>query len=82
MARYHFHAYNGRAIADEAGSEHATVADARFHAMRHLAEVLCEKAGNREGCDDLTLEVTDKEGLILFSMTLSVIDAPAMIRAR
>lgn len=77
MPRFHFNSYNGHATEDIKGSEHSSIFDARIHAMRHYAELLCERAAAGEGCEDLKLEVTDGAGLILFSMSMSLVDAPA-----
>lgn len=78
MQTFHFNAFNGGATPDPTGTELENVVDAKCNAMRYLAEILNEKASRRQGCDDLRVEVTDDSGLILFTVSASIIDAPAM----
>lgn len=77
MSVYHFNVFNGEASYDNTGVEFETLHDARTTAVRYFAEILREKAGHMQ--DEETawrVEVTDSNGLILFTIITSMYNAP------
>lgn len=77
MPRYHFNVYDGETVIDDTGVELPDLVFARREAIRHSGELL-EDAG-RLGVlgEEWRMEVTDSNGLILFSLNFVVTASPA-----
>jgi len=75
---FHFNTSNGANFSDVDGTEFNSVAAAKLEATRHVGEMLVDKSTRDEKVDDLRLDVTDDRGLVLFSLLVSMIDAPAL----
>jgi hypothetical protein len=79
MPRYHFNVHDGTSIPDPEGSELPDLASARVQAVRLAADLLREhRSFWNEG--EWKMDVTDGEGLILFSLLFLATDAPAAPR--
>ena len=77
MPRYNFHVGDGTIAPDSNGVDLASVADARDVAMRFAGELLKEPKQFPEN-GDWGLDVTDPQGLILFTLFIGLTDAPAI----
>lgn len=78
MPVFHFNTSNGAGFRDVEGTEFRNVAAAKVEATRHIGEMLMDKSTRDERIDDLRLDVTDDSGLVLFSLMVSMIDAPVL----
>lgn len=76
MPRYIFHVRDGTMAPDWNGLELASVADARKMAMRFAGDLLKELKRFPDS-GDWSLDVTDGQGLILFTLRVALVDAPA-----
>ena len=77
---YFFHIVNGHGrVADDEGSELASLDEARAHAVDGIRSILADEA--RRGCMDLTgrIEVTDGDGaeltVVCFQDAVSIVGA-------
>lgn len=70
--RYFFHTEDGHLFPDESGTELPDLQSACIEATKVLGEFMKEKPREFWTHDYLSLRVTDDEGLILFSLQLSV----------
>lgn len=77
LPRFHFNSSNGAPHCDEIGTDLPNVAAARRQAAKYLGELLVETSFCSD-CNDMQLDVTNHEGLILFSLFVSKRDAPAL----
>ncbi|MEW5683907.1 MAG: hypothetical protein AB1942_03205 [Pseudomonadota bacterium] len=76
--RYFFHTEDGQCFPDEEGSELPDLQSACIEATKALGEFMREKPKAFWEHDCLTLKVADAEGLVLFTLDLSVTLAAAM----
>lgn len=60
------------------GMDLPSVADAKCQAVRYAGRLICEQASSFWNRGDFTMSVTDETGLILFSLTLTGVDAPVI----
>ena len=75
MPRYHFNIHDGVEIPDGVGVDLPNFNFARREAIRY-AGALLEEAAHRESLgEEWRLEVTDTEGVVLFSLSFVVKDA-------
>lgn len=77
MARYFFNQFNGEFKPDDQGLEFATLNEARLEAVRYAGEVLREHPTLVWTGEDFRIEVTDAKRLVLFTIIVVGIDAPA-----
>lgn len=62
---------------DVAGVELPTLGDARMVAAQHAGELLRDRPGCVWGGEELRVEVTDADQLVLFTVIVIGVDAPA-----
>lgn len=82
MARYFFHTEDGRSVLDKEGMEFGSPTEAKTEAVRMMGEVLKDVSTEFWDTQALKLIVTDEQGLILFGLDLSAIEAPALSASR
>jgi hypothetical protein len=82
MPLYHFHIHDGVSTPDVEGTELGNVEQAREQAVRLAGELLCMHPRAFWQGDEWVMEVTDHDGLMLFTITFFVTDAPASSRRR
>lgn len=63
---------------DVEGYECATISDARIMAARHIAEIIRDKPEVVWMGEEIRVAVTDEDQLILFTIIVVGIDAPAV----
>ncbi len=80
MARYFFHTNHPAelTVQDDEGLEFASVHDAKCAAVKYAGQLLADVAEKFWDNADFDLTVTDEKGLILFSMRVVGIEAPAI----
>ena len=81
MPRYHFHHSDGGFVPDTEGTELANLDAARVEAVRFAAEMARDRPDLVWNGRDFRVEVTDESGMLLCTVVLLGIDAPAA-RAR
>ena len=79
MPRYHFNVLDGVAEYDEIGTEMAGIGDAKREARRYAAGMLADSALIANPDNEWRVEVTDHRGLILFSLGVTMLDAPSSV---
>ena len=62
---------------DDKGMEVPTIGDARILAARHLAEIIRDQPDSVWKGDEVRVEVTDANQLLLFTIIAVGVDAPA-----
>lgn len=79
MPRYYFHVDDGdTATPDIEGVDLPGLADARVQAATAVGELLRDRPEAFWDARDWTLKVEDQSGLVLFSILVSAVAAPAM----
>ena len=80
LARYFFHTNDPaeRTLQDDAGHEFPSVHAAKCAAVKYAGQILADAAGHFWDDADFELTVTDKDGLILFTMRVVGVEAPAI----
>lgn len=82
MSRYFFHVHDGVDLRDEIGTELPDLGAARAEAVRYASDCLRSTKADFWTGQDWTMQVADKHGLLLFSLTFSAFNAPASGEAR
>lgn len=77
MARYFFNQMDGEFKPDDEGLEFPSLDDARLEAVRYAGEVLRDRPSIVWQGEDFRIEVTDKTQLMLFTLIVVGVDAPA-----
>jgi hypothetical protein len=77
MPRYFFHTADGSRERDTEGTELANYREARAVAIQHAGELLTHEPEHLWHDSDFRIEVTDETGLILFTVIMLAVDAPA-----
>jgi len=77
MARFFFNQYDGEFKPDDKGLEFPTLDQARVEAVRYAGEVLRDHPTLVWKGEDFRIEVTDSKQLVLFTVLVVAIDAPA-----
>lgn len=77
MPIYHFNMHDGKEYPDTLGHELPDLTSARVEAVRFIAAHLVDDAERFWDGDEWTLQVTDHNGLILFTLIFSAFAAPA-----
>ena len=70
MDRYYFHLQNSHLERDGAGSDHKDFAAAKCHAVKMIAEALCDRPQTFWDSDTYKVTVTDGDALVLFSVEM------------
>ena len=78
MPRFHFNVRDGHDIKDGEGVRLLDFSTARWEAIRLSGAILEDEADQLGAAEDWRLEVTDETGLILFLMTFSIMQSPAV----
>jgi hypothetical protein len=80
VARFYFHTNHPTElnVQDDEGLEFASVHDAKCAAVKYAGQLLADDAEHFWDHADFDLTVTDENGLILFSMRMVGIQAPAI----
>jgi hypothetical protein len=74
---YHFNMHDGRAYPDTLGTECPTLDAARIEAVRRIGRLLAEEAARFWTGDEWTMDVTDENGLTLFSLVFMAANSAA-----
>ncbi|HEX8447772.1 MAG TPA: hypothetical protein VF649_14295 [Sphingomonas sp.] len=77
MPHYHFNLADGSIDADPDGVDLPDLIHARIEAVRYLAATLSDRPDMLWPHGEYRVEVTDSKGLLLFVVTMSMLDAPA-----
>ena len=78
MPRYFFHIFDGVDIRDYDGVELPDLTFARREALRYAGSLLDQASKRSSLGREWRMDVTDAKGLILFSLSFLVTDAPAV----
>jgi hypothetical protein len=81
MSKYHFHLCSSHDSYDHEGTELDDLEAAKCHAVKLIADVLCDRPGEYWKAEVYRVTATDENRLILFTVEMMSVDAPA-IRAR
>lgn len=65
--------------ADVEGTEMATLGDARIEAARYIGEVIRDRPNLVWAGEEVRVEVTDEHQLVLFTIIVVGVDAPASL---
>lgn len=77
MPRFFFHVHDGTTMLDDEGTVLPNVDTARKMAVTFAGELLRDLRRDVEDGEDWKVDVADEHGLILFTVMLSALDAPA-----
>jgi hypothetical protein len=77
VQRYFFHIQHSHLERDQVGSEHKDFATAKCHAVKMIAEVLCETPQSFWDSDTYRVTVTDGTALVLFTVEMISVMAAA-----
>lgn len=80
MARFFFHVHDGTTILDNEGTVLPDLPTARKVAVQFAGEMLRDLGRDLEDGEDWKVDVADEHGLILFTILLAALDAPAVRR--
>lgn len=80
MPRFYFNVHDGKSFPDEDGSELRDLRAARETAVRLAGDLLRDHAAAFWTGEEWRMEVTDKQGLILFCLTFVAQDAPTLAK--
>jgi hypothetical protein len=80
VARFFFHTNNRaeRSVQDDVGMDFPSVHEAKCAAVKYAAQLLSDSTEHFWDSADFELTITDQKGLILFSMRVVGIEAPAV----
>ena len=78
MPRYHFHLTHDVEIRDEGGVELDELHAAKCHAVKLIADVLCEEPELFWKSDTYRVSIADDRGLLLLSVEMIAQSAPAL----
>ena len=77
MARYFFNEFDGAYKRDDRGLELPTIEKARLEAVRYAGEAMRDQPELAWRGDEFRVEVTDEKQLVLFTVIVLGVDAPA-----
>lgn len=77
MARFFFNEFDGQYKRDDLGLELPTIEKARLEAVRYAAEAMRDQPELAWKGDEFRVEVTDEKHLVLFTVIVLGVDAPA-----
>lgn len=78
MQRFFFNLSDGSVERDDVGMELTNIAAARVEAVRYTGEVLRGRPDMVSASREVRVEVTNERGLLLFTVIVIGINAPAM----
>lgn len=68
----------GESPADTVVHEFANIAETKCQAVQFAAQLICDQASTFWPAGEFALAVTDEKGLVLFTLTIVGIEAPAI----
>jgi hypothetical protein len=74
---YHFNMHDGRAYPDTLAMHCPTLEAARVEAVQRIGKLLAEDAARFWTGDEWTMDVTDGNGLTLFTLMFMATESPA-----
>ena len=77
MARYFFHLEHAVQVRDELGVELADLADAKCHAVKTIAKILCDEPRAFWAADQFRITAAEADGLVLFTVEMIATLSPA-----
>lgn len=77
MPRYFFHLEHAVEVRDERGVELSDLDAAKCHAVKTIAEALCEEPNAFWAADQFRMTVSRADGLVLFRVEMVSVLAPA-----
>lgn len=80
MPRFFFHVHDGTTVLDEEGTVLPNLDTARKMAVTFAGELLRDIGRDVEDGEDWKVDLADERGLVLFTVMLSALDAPAARR--
>lgn len=78
MPRYFFNVIDGISIPDDTGTELTDLHQARLQAVRYSGELLKDHPDAFWIQNEWRIEITDLNGLVLFAIHISAVQAPAL----
>lgn len=79
---YFFNQMDGETICDDQGSELSSLDEARAEAVMFAGQLMRDRPSLVSERADLRIEVTDANALVLFMITVTSTDSPAIRRLR
>jgi hypothetical protein len=77
MARYFFNEFDGQYKTDDRGLDLPTLEKARLEAVRYAGEAMRDQPELAWKGEEFRVEVTDEKQLVLFTVIVIGVDAPA-----
>lgn len=74
---YHFNMHDGRSYPDTLGMHCSSLEAARVEAVQRIGKLLAEEAARFWTGDEWTMDVTDANGLTLFTLMFMAASSPA-----
>jgi hypothetical protein len=78
LQRYFFHLEDGKVVADDDGTELASLEDAKHEAVQLIAQTLCNEPSKFWNAENYRVSVTDSDGLMLFTLEMVATLSPAV----
>lgn len=78
MPRYFFDVRDGQQICDDVGVILTDLTAARRHALRYVSALISELDDSFWAAEEWQVDVRDESGMMLFSLMLVGVDAPAV----
>lgn len=82
MPRYFFHLTSSYDAPDDEGTELGDLDAARCHAVKLIADVLCESPGEYWKAEIYRVTVTDETRLILFTVEMMSVEAAVIAKPK
>lgn len=82
MSRYFFHLTHSAEIRDETGVELENLHSAKCHAVKMIADTLCEQPEKFWESETYRVNVSDNKGLMLLSVEMVSFLAPVLTQAK
>lgn len=79
MNRYYFHLTHSEEIRDSVGVELESLHSAKCHAVKMIADVLCDDPNKFWNADTYRVTVSDGNGLVLLSVEMISMLAPVLM---
>jgi hypothetical protein len=77
MPRFFFHHTDGKFDPDNEGTEFPDLATARVEAVRYAAELVRDRPDEVWAGDTFRIEVSDEDNMLLYTVVILGLDAPA-----
>jgi hypothetical protein len=82
MPRYYFHLTHSEDIRDQAGVELGGLHEAKCHAVKMIADVLCQTPEKFWETETYRVTVSDARGLLLLDVEMIATLAPALLSGK